>query len=342
MNRHFQCSGFFSSFCVLFVGLGLWAFSFLTFTTPARADGDHGGSCASASFLALGTTTEATHEPGLDRDVFRLDVPAPGIVTLEIVANGGRDSRLRLRGRDCVDEQALRSLERTDLRQSFLAETTGSYYFEVAGRGARQGSPYALRSTFAADRDAVDLIYETPADPLDACSALSNDLGSTGVKSGTTDELDPVVPVPPPRLAAGGSFLLVPLQPKKSQIGGKSGTTDELDPVIPVPPPKLLAGASGRVVVLTESIDPFDTDVVLLRAQGEGYFVIDAEGAAVAGSLFGGSSCSAAKQVASGVRLDRVGALIVPAGEYVLRIEPEPEAAGRYWLRIKHLVGMGG
>jgi len=319
----------------------------LLFAAPLLADGDHGRSCGEASQLGLGESVAGLHESRLDRDHFRVDVERAGILTVEAEASGPRESRLRFLGRGCESaaRAEVRWLERSDARQVMLVEERGSYYFQIVGPARRAGDEYRITAELATEPEEVDLLYQLPYDAADTCDPWSGESDATGT-SEDTDELDPDILLSKsedtdeldPDILLGTSEDTDELDP--DILLDKSEDTDELDPDILLGQDE---GDDGSVIVLSEDTDELDPDILLISAaKSSGYLVIDAEGVAVTAALYDGADCSSRSQVVADASLADGGKIAVPAGRYFLRIEAEPGAAGRYWLRVKHLVHGGG
>ena len=116
---------------------------------PDGQNDDHGDSRATATMVALPSTTPGTLETALDADTFRIELTTLGTVRVETTGNTDTYGRLfRASGRD-YDE--LFGNDDGGADSNFLIEETlgsGTYIVQVSGfRGATTGA-YALEASF--------------------------------------------------------------------------------------------------------------------------------------------------------------------------------------------------
>ncbi len=188
--------------------------SLLVTPGSAAAFENTGNTCAGAAVIPLNGSLRETGDIEGESHFFKLEVPAAGLVMLDVAVPGtaGAEAKLGLVGRGC-DEPSLPAgdsglIEQTARRLVWLAEVPDTYVFAVAAQDPRGAlGHYRLTAGFVAAEGldpAPPGLDPAPPGPLDTTS------GDDGGESEDELEDEPDAPLslpldpPAPLMAAGG------------------------------------------------------------------------------------------------------------------------------------------
>ena len=274
----------------------------------------------------MGVAHAGYHDFEGDLDYFAFDAPARGVVRLQVESRVGFPLRVQMLGRDCfgMAPNRPRLLVGDEHDRLFYVETPGRQVVRVGGR--ETGTSFSVTAHFEPRPTITTAELEAWGDAPDVCASRLG-LGATTEPPPEEDDID-ISQIALP----GGLGATTEPPPEEDDIDISQVSWPDENGVRALP---VLGPAS--YVRLTGDFDGLaDEDVVWVRVAEPGVLEVEATGAGVAASLFGGSDCSPATRMVSDAAIGSEPLRhVVAAGDYQLRLASNSMADGRYQLAVR-------